>query len=134
MTKQHVSRSCENLQCVHLLINLDRAIHLAFNCFLLAAILCAGVTSYKALKETEARPGDFVTIIGAAGGLGHLAIQYGNAMGLRVIAVDVGADKLKYCEGLGAEYCIDASSPEAVAMVSHSAAQLYRSITAACMM
>lgn len=71
------------------------------------------MTSYKALKETEARPGDFVTIIGAAGGLGHLAIQYGKAMGLRVIAMDVGDDKLKYCEGLGAEFVVDASSPDA---------------------
>lgn len=75
------------------------------------------MTSYKALKETEARPGDFVTIIGAAGGLGHLAIQYGKAMGLRVIAMDVGDDKLKYCEGLGAEFCVDASAPDAAATV-----------------
>lgn len=75
------------------------------------------MTSYKALKETEARPGDFVTIIGAAGGLGHLAIQYGKAMGLRVIAMDVGDDKLKYCEGLGAEFVVDASSPDAAATV-----------------
>jgi len=37
-----------------------------------SAILCAGLTSYKGLKETEARPGEFITIIGAAGGLGHL--------------------------------------------------------------
>ena len=72
------------------------------------------MTSYKALKETEARPGDFVTIIGAAGGLGHLAIQYGKAMGLRVIAMDVGDDKLKYCEGLGAEFVVDASALDAV--------------------
>lgn len=46
-----------------------------------APILCAGVTSYKALKECETKPGEFVTIVGAAGGLGHLAIQYAKAMG-----------------------------------------------------
>ena len=83
----------------------------------LPAILCAGVTSYKALKEAEAQPGEFVTIVGAAGGLGHLAIQYAVAMGLRVIAMDVGADKLKYCESLGAEYTVDASSEDAKSKV-----------------
>ena len=82
------------------------------------AILCAGVTSYKALKETEATPGDFVTIIGAGGGLGHLAIQYAKAMGLRVIAVDVGEGKLKYCESLGAELSVDATDPDVISKVN----------------
>jgi len=75
--------------------------------FQAAPILCAGVTSYKALKCTEAKPGQFVAIIGAAGGLGHLAIQYAKAMGLRVIALDVGREKLDYCKSLGADRCID---------------------------
>ena len=48
-----------------------------------APILCAGVTTYKALKETEARPGEWVVISGV-GGLGHIAVQYAKAMGLRV--------------------------------------------------
>lgn len=65
------------------------------------------MTVYKAIKETEARPGQFITIIGAAGGLGHLAIQYARAMGLRVIAVDLGADKKAFCESLGAELAFD---------------------------
>ena len=82
-----------------------------------AAILCAGLTSYKALKETESKPGDFVTIIGAGGGLGHLAIQYAKAMGLRVIALDIGENKLKYCESLGAEFSVDAASPDAIKKV-----------------
>jgi propanol-preferring alcohol dehydrogenase len=82
-----------------------------------APILCAGVTAYKALKVSEARAGDFVTIIGAGGGLGHLAIQYAKAMGLRVIAIDVGDDKMKYCMGLGAEFAVDASKPDAAAQV-----------------
>jgi propanol-preferring alcohol dehydrogenase len=73
------------------------------------AILCAGVTSYKALKESDARPGQFVCIIGAAGGLGHLAVQYGKAMGFRVIAIDLGAELMDYCVSLGAEHFIDAS-------------------------
>jgi alcohol dehydrogenase, propanol-preferring len=78
------------------------------------AILCAGVTAYKAMKETEAKPGEFLAIIGAAGGLGHVGIQYANAMGLRVVAIDVGQDKLNYCKKLGAEFQVDATSPDIV--------------------
>jgi glutamate dehydrogenase/leucine dehydrogenase len=51
-------------------------------------VLCAGVTVYKGLKMTEARPGEWVVISGI-GGLGHIAVQYAKAMGLRVAAVDV---------------------------------------------
>lgn len=80
-------------------------------------MLCAGVTSYKALKETEAKPGQFVTIIGAAGGLGHLAIQYAKAMGLRVIALDVDAEKLKFCVELGAEFVVNICQTDAAGQV-----------------
>lgn len=83
-----------------------------------APLLCAGVTSYKALKETEAKPGEFCTIIGAAGGLGHLAIQYAKAMGMVVGAVDVGADKLDYCKTLGADFCVDGSASDAAQQVN----------------
>ena len=60
--------------------------------------MCAGLTSYKGLKESEVKPREFITIVGAAGGLGHLAIQYANAMGMRVIALDIGKEKLDYCK------------------------------------
>lgn len=73
-----------------------------------APILCAGVTTYKGLKETEARPGEWVVISGV-GGLGHVAIQYAKAMGLHVAAVDLGAEKLQLARELGAEIAIDAS-------------------------
>lgn len=69
--------------------------------------MCAGVTSYKGIKETETKAGNFLCIVGAAGGLGHLAVQYGKAMGLRVIAVDLGQDRIDYCKSLGAEFGID---------------------------
>ena len=72
--------------------------------------MCAGVTSYKGIKETDTKPGDFLVVVGAAGGLGHLAVQYGKAMGLRVIAVDVGQDKIDYCKSLGAEFGVDIAS------------------------
>lgn len=72
-------------------------------------ILCAGVTTYKGLKETEARAGEWVVISGA-GGLGHIAIQYAKAMGLHVAAVDVEDDKLALARKLGADVTINAKS------------------------
>ena len=69
-----------------------------------------GVTTYKGLKETEAKPGEWVAISGV-GGLGHLAIQYAKAMGLHVAALDVAADKLALAKATGAEVVVDARSP-----------------------
>jgi propanol-preferring alcohol dehydrogenase len=74
-------------------------------------ILCAGVTTYKGLKETEARPGEWVVVSGA-GGLGHIAIQYAKAMGLHVAAVDVGDDKLALAAKLGADITVNAKSQD----------------------
>ncbi len=73
-----------------------------------APILCAGVTTYKGLKETNTRPGEWVVISGAGGGLGHVAIQYAKAMGLHVAAVDLGPEKAALARKLGAEIAIDA--------------------------
>jgi len=72
-----------------------------------ASILCAGVTVYRAIKHSNTHIGDWIVVPGAGGGLGHLAVQYANAMGLRVIAVDTGADKKKLTLSLGAEKWID---------------------------
>ena len=82
----------------------------------LAPILCAGVTTYKGLKETEARPGEWVAISGL-GGLGHIAVQYARPMGLHVVALDVTNDKLALARDLGAEVTVNAKSPDAVAQV-----------------
>ncbi|SFI05332.1 alcohol dehydrogenase, propanol-preferring [Bosea sp. OK403] len=82
----------------------------------MAPILCAGVTTYKGLKETEARPGEWVAISGI-GGLGHVAIQYAKAMGLKVVALDIAPDKLALARTTGADIVIDAGSPDAVAQV-----------------
>ena len=71
-----------------------------------APLFCAGVTTYKALKVSNTKPGDWVSIVGV-GGLGHLAIQYAKAMGLNVIAVDTGEDKRKLSLDFGATYFID---------------------------
>jgi propanol-preferring alcohol dehydrogenase len=82
----------------------------------IAPILCAGVTTYKGLKETEARPGEWVVISGI-GGLGHVAVQYAKAMGLHVAAVDVDEAKLDLARRLGADIAVDGRDPEAVKTV-----------------
>ncbi len=82
----------------------------------LAPILCAGVTTYKGIRETEARPGEWIAISGI-GGLGHLAVQYAKAMGLHVVALDLGEEKLALARALGADVAIDAGAPDAVARV-----------------
>ena len=76
-----------------------------------APILCAGVTTYKGLKQTGARPGEWVVISGV-GGLGHVAIQYAKAMGLHVAAVDLGPEKMVLARKLGAEITIDAKTQD----------------------
>ena len=81
-----------------------------------APILCAGVTVYKGLKETDTRPGDTVAISGI-GGLGHMAVQYAKAMGLHVIAVDVDDSKLELAAKLGADQTINAATQDPVAEV-----------------
>jgi propanol-preferring alcohol dehydrogenase len=73
----------------------------------MAPILCAGVTTYKGIKETETRPGQWIAISGI-GGLGHLAVQYANAMGMRVVALDVAEDKLALARTDGAEVVVNA--------------------------
>ncbi|MDB5126174.1 alcohol dehydrogenase AdhP [Mucilaginibacter sp.] len=73
----------------------------------MAPIICAGVTVYKGLKETEVKPGEWVAISGV-GGLGHLAVQYAKAMGMHVAAVDIADDKLALARQLGAELTVNA--------------------------
>ncbi|NKE88332.1 alcohol dehydrogenase AdhP [Rhizobium phaseoli] len=82
----------------------------------IAPILCAGVTTYKGLKETEARPGEWVAISGV-GGLGHVAIQYAKAMGLKVVALDVAAAKLDLARQVGADLALNARSEDTVEKV-----------------
>ncbi|KAK7438631.1 alcohol dehydrogenase [Stygiomarasmius scandens] len=66
-----------------------------------------GLTVYKALKLSNAKVGQWIAISGAGGGLGHLAIQYATAMGLRVLAIDTGDQKKALCLKLGAEKWVD---------------------------
>lgn len=77
-----------------------------------APVLCAGVTTYKGLRECDVRPGQWVVISGV-GGLGHLAVQYARAMGLRVAAVDVSDGHLAMARALGAEVTVNAAADDA---------------------
>ncbi|MGW5240123.1 alcohol dehydrogenase AdhP [Monashia sp. NPDC004114] len=81
-----------------------------------APVLCAGVTVYKGLKMTEARPGEWVVISGI-GGLGHVAVQYAKAMGLRVAAVDIADDKLALAQKHGAELTVNALNADPAEVV-----------------
>lgn len=82
----------------------------------MAPILCAGVTTYKGIKETEAKPGEWIAVAGI-GGLGHLAVQYAKAMGLHVAALDVSEAKLALARSLGADVTIDARASDAASQV-----------------
>jgi propanol-preferring alcohol dehydrogenase len=82
----------------------------------IAPILCAGVTTYRGLKRTGTRPGQWLGVIGI-GGLGHIAVQYAKAMGMRVVAIDVNDDKLKLAESYGAEVLVNARETDPVAAV-----------------
>jgi alcohol dehydrogenase/propanol-preferring alcohol dehydrogenase len=77
-----------------------------------APLLCAGITTYNALRNQDFRPGDLVAVQGI-GGLGHLAIQYAAAMGAEVAALSTTADKEDLAQDLGAHHFIDASTADA---------------------
>ena len=72
-----------------------------------APLTCAGVTTYKAIKVAGTRPSDLVAVFGV-GGLGHMAIQYAQIAGGRVVAVDLLDEKLELARELGAEWTVNA--------------------------
>ena len=81
-----------------------------------APLICAGITTYKGIKETGAKPGEWVAISGC-GGLGHLAIQYAKAMGLFVCAIDIDDTKLAHAKQVGADAVINAKAGDPAAAV-----------------
>ncbi len=83
-----------------------------------ASLLCAGVTVYKGIKETNTKPGDWIVILGV-GGLGHMAIQYAKAMGLNVIAVDVHDQQLALAEKLKADRVINSEKEDPVTLIQN---------------
>ena len=76
-----------------------------------APLMCAGVTTYNALRHSGARPGDVVAVLGV-GGLGHLGVQYAAKMGFRVVAMARGSEKGDLASGLGAHHYVDTTASD----------------------
>jgi len=74
-----------------------------------APLMCAGITTFNALRESVARPGDLVAVLGV-GGLGHLGIQFAAKMGFEVAAIARGTDKEPLAKKLGAHHYIDSKA------------------------
>ncbi len=81
-----------------------------------AVLTCAGVTTYKAVKLSGARPGQLVAVFGI-GGLGHLALQYAKISGATVVAVDINDEKLELAKELGADHVVNALTEDPVAAI-----------------
>src|SRR5688500_2540312 len=79
-----------------------------------APLMCAGVTTFNALRHSGARPGDLVAVLGL-GGLGHLGVQYAARMGFRTVAIARGADKEPLARQLGASHYIDSQTSDPAA-------------------
>jgi D-arabinose 1-dehydrogenase-like Zn-dependent alcohol dehydrogenase len=79
-----------------------------------APLMCAGVTTFNSLRNSGARAGDLVAVLGL-GGLGHLAVQYAAKMGFRVAGIARGADKAAFAAQLGAHHYIDSQSQDPAA-------------------
>jgi D-arabinose 1-dehydrogenase-like Zn-dependent alcohol dehydrogenase len=79
-----------------------------------APLLCAGITTYNALRNAGLRGGDLVAVQGI-GGLGHLGVQFARHMGFRTVAVGRGHDKEKLAKDLGAHVYIDSANEDAAA-------------------
>jgi D-arabinose 1-dehydrogenase-like Zn-dependent alcohol dehydrogenase len=76
-----------------------------------APLLCAGITTFNALRRSDARPGDVVAILGV-GGLGHLGVQYAARMGFHTVAIARGADKAALATELGAHVYLDSTTQD----------------------
>ncbi|GHO97901.1 alcohol dehydrogenase [Reticulibacter mediterranei] len=78
-----------------------------------APLLCAGITTFNALRHSVAKPGDLVAVQGL-GGLGHLGVQFANRFGFRTVAVSRGKDKERLARELGADEYIDTEASDPV--------------------
>jgi alcohol dehydrogenase, propanol-preferring len=78
-----------------------------------APLFCAGVTVYRALKQSRILPGQRLAVFGV-GGLGHLAIQIGRSLRADVIAIDISEEKLAFAKSLGASTTLNAASSDVV--------------------
>jgi propanol-preferring alcohol dehydrogenase len=84
-----------------------------------APLACGGLTAYGAVKKLlkhHILPGRRIAVIGAAGGLGHYAVQIAGSFGYKVVGVDIGAERLEFVRSLGADTVVSADEAEAAAM------------------
>jgi D-arabinose 1-dehydrogenase-like Zn-dependent alcohol dehydrogenase len=79
-----------------------------------APLMCAGITTFNALRNSGARPGDVVAVLGV-GGLGHLGVQFASKMGFRTVAIARGGDKAPLVRQLGAQHYVDSQATDAAA-------------------
>ncbi len=79
-----------------------------------APLMCAGITTYNALRNSHARPGDVVAVLGL-GGLGHLGVQYAVKMGFKTVGIARGRDKEPLARKLGAHHYIDSQAQDPAA-------------------
>jgi D-arabinose 1-dehydrogenase-like Zn-dependent alcohol dehydrogenase len=83
-----------------------------------APLMCAGLTVFNALRNSGARPGDVVAVLGL-GGLGHLGVQYAAKMGFHTVAIARGRDKEPFAKQLGAAIYIDSQAQDPAAELLH---------------
>lgn len=76
-----------------------------------APLMCAGVTTFNGLRNSPARAGDLVAVLGI-GGLGHLGVQFAVHMGFETVAVARGADKESFARDLGAHHYLDSTATD----------------------
>jgi D-arabinose 1-dehydrogenase-like Zn-dependent alcohol dehydrogenase len=120
--RRHEAFACENVHAVtgvtrdggyatHMLAAVSAAAHIPadMNEVQSAPLLCAGVTTFNALRHGGARAGDLVAILGV-GGLGHLAVQFAARQGFRTVAVNRGRDKEAMIRSLGAHDYVDSTT------------------------
>lgn len=76
-----------------------------------APLLCAGITTYNALRDSDARAGDLVAILGV-GGLGHLGVQFADKLGFETVAIARGREKEELARSLGARHYVDSTEQD----------------------
>ena len=96
-----------------------------------SSITCAGVTTYKAIKVSGVRPGQWIAIYGA-GGLGNLAVQYAKKVfGAHVVAVDVNDEKLAFAKETGADLVINAAKEDAAQVIQEKTGGAHATVVTA---
>jgi alcohol dehydrogenase len=137
--------ACQNIQgatgvtrdggyATHMLANASALAHVpeSLDAVDSAPLLCAGITTFNALRNCGAKPGDLVAIHGV-GGLGHLGIQFAARQGFRTVAVNRGRDKEALARSLGAHDYIDseAKDPAAALQAMGGAKAIIATVTSA---